>query len=91
MPGQLMPGQLNRDLLKQLTSCMAIRESATVNYICLIMYLLLTGLPSFAPAISFLQGAGQGHIVNQVKVVANNVIVIVVAYNCLLLLTMTTK
>ena len=27
------------------------------------------GLPSFAPAISFLKGAGQGHIVNQVKVV----------------------
>jgi len=30
---------------------------------------LFTGLPSFAPAISFLKGAGQGHIVNQVKVV----------------------
>ena len=31
--------------------------------------MLFTGLPSFAPAISFLKGAGQGHIVNQVKVV----------------------
>ena len=31
--------------------------------------MLFAGLPSFAPAISFLKGAGQGHIVNQVKVV----------------------
>ena len=34
----------------------------------MVITVLLTGLPSFAPAISFLKGAGQGHIVNQVKV-----------------------
>ena len=31
-----------------------------------------SGLPSFAPAISFLQGAGQGHIVSQVKIALKN-------------------
>ena len=32
-----------------------------------------SGLPSFAPAISFLQGAGQGHIVSQVKIALINI------------------
>jgi len=43
-----------------------------VNGVCpivMVTTVLFTGLPSFAPAISFLKGAGQGHIVNQVKVV----------------------
>ena len=33
----------------------------------IVLQLSFIGLPSFAPAISFLQGAGQGHIVNQVN------------------------
>ncbi len=45
------------------------RENVAVNPLNLIFGVFFTGLPSFAPAISFLQGAGQGHIVNQVKIV----------------------
>lgn len=45
------------------------RQNVIVNVICLLIAEFFTGLPSFAPAINFLKGAGQGHIVNQVKVV----------------------
>ena len=48
------------------------RRNVIVNVVCPIVVFItvfFTGLPSFAPAISFLKGAGQGHIVNQVNVV----------------------
>ena len=37
------------------------------NVLYLDCVLFVEGLPSFAPAVNFLQGAGQGHIVTQVS------------------------
>ena len=62
------------------------RRNVIVKVVCPIIVntVFFTGLPSFAPAISFLKGAGQGHIVNQVKVVLE--VLMLSAFVCFVLI-----